>query len=448
MNLESIILFNLIENEDYVRKCFPYVKVEYFRNKQEKLIFRLISDYINKYNKSPSKDALDIELSAISNINEDLYRSAKELIASLEADENHDLDWILDKTEEFCQDRATHNALLESIDIAENKKESKGKIPEIMQEALAVSFDTNIGHNFIDNWEDRWHFYTDVQHRKPFSLEMFNEVTGGGIPNKTLTVAIAGTGVGKSRWMCHEAAVDLQRGMNVLYITLEMAEYRIAERIDANLLDVDVNKLRDLDKDEYKQRIDTIKTIGNLIIKEYPTSGATPLNFKHLLNELNLKKNFVPDVIYIDYINICASSRIKRGMSSSYEYIKMIAEELRGLAVEQNLPIITATQTNRSGFSSSDFGLEDTAESFGLPHTTDFMFALISTDELNDLNQQLVKQLKNRFGDPTINTRFVIGLDKKKMRYYDVEQEAQKDITDGPVADQTNFDKSKFAGFF
>ena len=448
MNLESFILFNLIENEDYVRKCLPYIKVEYFHNKPEKLIFRLINDYITKYNKPPSKDALDIELSAISNINEDLHKNSKELLNNLTSDEEHNLDWIVDKTEEFCQDRATHNALLESIDIAENKKESKGKIPEIMQEALAVSFDTNIGHNFLDNWEDRWHFYTDVQHRKPFSLEFFNKVTGGGIPNKTLTVAIAGTGVGKSRWLCHEAAVDLQRGMNVLYITLEMAEYRIAERIDANLLDIDINKLRDLSKEEYKQKIETIKTIGNLIVKEYPTSGASPLNFKHLLNELNLKKNFVPDVIYVDYINICASSRVKRGQSNSYEYIKMIAEELRGLAVEMDLPIITATQTNRSGFASSDLGLEDTAESFGLPHTTDFMFALISTDELNDLNQQLVKQLKNRFGDPTINTRFVIGVDKTKMRYYDCEQVAQADITDGPVMDNTSFDKSKFEGFF
>lgn len=452
MKLENFILLNLIENDDYVRKCLPYVKEEYFHGKAERLIFRLIGKYIADYNNLPSKAALYIELENTVNLNQELFQSTKSTIENLRSDETFDLDWIVDKTESFCQERAIHNALLQSIDIAENKPETKGLIPEVLTEALAVSFDTNIGHSLLEDWEARWDHYNNVETRKPFSLQMFNKISGGGLPDKTLTVVLAGTGVGKSRWMCSEAAHDLQSGRNVLYITLEMADWRIAERIDANLLDTPISELARIEKAEYKRRIDMVKTAGKLIIKEYPTTSASSLNFKHLFNELRLKKHFRPDVVYVDYINICASSRLRRGMSSSYEYIKAIAEELRGLACEYSIPIITATQTNRAGFTSSDPGLEDTAESFGLPATTDLMFALISTDELNELDQQMVKQLKNRLGDPTYNSRFVIGIDKPKMRYYDCEQEAQEDILDGPVMDNTpigeSIDRAKFNGFF
>jgi len=452
VKLENFILLNLIENDDYVRKCLPYVKEEYFHGKAERLIFRLIGKYIADYNNLPSKAALYIELENTVNLNQELFQSTKSTIENLRSDETFDLDWIVDKTESFCQERAIHNALLQSIDIAENKPETKGLIPEVLTEALAVSFDTNIGHSLLEDWEARWDHYNNVETRKPFSLQMFNKISGGGLPDKTLTVVLAGTGVGKSRWMCSEAAHDLQSGRNVLYITLEMADWRIAERIDANLLDTPISELARIEKAEYKRRIDMVKTAGKLIIKEYPTTSASSLNFKHLFNELRLKKHFRPDVVYVDYINICASSRLRRGMSSSYEYIKAIAEELRGLACEYSIPIITATQTNRAGFTSSDPGLEDTAESFGLPATTDLMFALISTDELNELDQQMVKQLKNRLGDPTYNSRFVIGIDKPKMRYYDCEQEAQEDILDGPVMDNTpigeSIDRAKFNGFF
>lgn len=454
MNLETFILLNLVENEDYVRKCLPYLKEEYFNQKTHKVIFNLIHTYVTEYNMPPSKEALYIELSNLTNINEQTYSDTKDTITKLECDKNFKLEWIIDKTENFCQERAIHNALLESIDIAENKPETKGKIPEVLSEALSVSFDTNIGHSFLDDWEERYHMYTSLEERKPFSLKMLNKATNGGLPDKTLTVILAGTGGGKSRLMCHEAAFDLTQGLNVLYITLEMADWRIAQRIDANLLDVGINDLQYMTKDEYQAKIQRLKTTGKLIVKEYPTASASTLNFKHLINELKLKQGFVPDVLYIDYINICTSSRIRRGVTTSYEYIKAVAEELRGLSGEFAVPIITATQTTRSGFVSSDVGLEDTAESFGLPATADFMFALINTEELAELNQQLVKQLKNRLGDPSMYTRFVIGLDNAKMRYYDVEEEAQKDIIDsGPVMDRTpngidSFDKSKFEGFF
>ena len=325
---------------------------------------------------------------------------------------------------------------------------TRGSIPEILTDALAVSFDTHIGHSFFEDWEERWNLYTGTEQRKPFSLEMFNKITGGGLPNKTLTVALSGTGGGKSRWMCHEASFDLKQGRNVLYITLEMADWRIAERIDANVLDIPINELCKLSKEDYKRHVDMVKTIGKLIVKEYATASASTLNFKHLLSELKLKKSFVPEIIYVDYINICVSSRVRRGVSSSYEYVKAIAEELRGLAVESNVPIITATQTNRAGYADTDVGLENTAESFGLPATADFMFAIINTDELQELDQQLIKQLKNRFGDPTFNQRFVVGVDKPKMRYFEVEQEAQETLSDPPVMDNTEIDKSKFSGFF
>lgn len=451
MNLEFLILTNLIENEDFTRKVLPYIKEEYFRNKHEKLIFKLINSYVASYNTLPSKEALYIELSNTAGLSQDVYENAKDAIGHLHSTESVDGQWLVDQAEDFCQDRALNNALLKSVEIVENKPETKGKIPEILTEALGVSFDTDIGHSYFDNWEDRYAFYTSTTTKKPFSLDMFNKITGGGIEAKTLTVALAGTHVGKSRWMCHEAATDVHRGRNVLYITMEMAEMKIAERLDANLLDVPMSDLKYLNKDDYKRRLDMIRSTGKLIVKEYPTSMPSVLNFKHLLNELRLKQNFSPDVIYIDYINICASSRMKKGQSNSYEYIKAISEEMRGLAVEMKVPIITATQTNRHGFTSSDLGLEDTAESFGLPATADFMFALISTEELTELDQQLVKQLKNRFGDPTKYNKFVIGLDRSKMRYYDVEDSAQT-VADKPVMDNTDigqkFNENKFEGFF
>jgi len=447
LNFEILILANLVENEDYVRKCLAYLNEDYFHQKPEKLTFKLINEYVGKYNTSPTKEALEIEL-ANQSLADDLYQKTQDIINSLQSDEDNDLDWLVDKTEEFCQERAIHNALLESIDIAENKPVTKGSIPEILTDALAVSFDTHIGHSFFEDWEERWNLYTGTEQRKPFSLEMFNKITGGGLPNKTLTVALSGTGGGKSRWMCHEASFDLKQGRNVLYITLEMADWRIAERIDANVLDIPINELCKLSKEDYKRHVDMVKTIGKLIVKEYATASASTLNFKHLLSELKLKKSFVPEIIYVDYINICVSSRVRRGVSSSYEYVKAIAEELRGLAVESNVPIITATQTNRAGYADTDVGLENTAESFGLPATADFMFAIINTDELQELDQQLIKQLKNRFGDPTFNQRFVVGVDKPKMRYFEVEQEAQETLSDPPVMDNTEIDRSKFEGFF
>lgn len=452
MKLESFILANLIENDEYVRKCLPYLKPEYFNNKPQRVLFELIEEYITKYNKPPSREALYIELADKKDVSQEQYNETKDAVEELQFGKQVKLEWLVDKTEHFCKERAIHNALIDSIDIADNKPGNRGKIPEILSEALAVSFDTNIGHNFTEDWDDRYKLYTSDVARKPFSLYMFNKVTEGGLPDKTLTVALAGTGGGKSRWMCSEAAFDLAAGRNVLYITLEMADWRIAQRIDANLLDVPINDLKNLSKLEYQKKIERINTVGRLIVKEYPTASASSLNFKHLINELKLKKNFKPDVVYVDYINICTSSRLSRNRTTSYEYIKAVAEELRGLGGEFEVPIITATQTNRSGYTSNDVGLEDTAESFGLPATADFMFALINTDELQDLDQQLVKQLKNRLGDPTINTRFVIGIDKAKMRYYDVDQSAQADLVDGPVMDNTDvgltFDKEKFKGFF
>ena len=453
MRLESFLLWNLIDNEDYTRQVLPYLKEDYFTSQSHKTVFNLIREFIVKYDKPPAREALYIELANLS-LNEIAFGEAKEVIGELECDKTFTLKWLLDKTEHFCKERAIHNALLESIEISDNKPEERGKIPEVLTDALAVSFDTHIGHNYFDDWEARWEFYTSDAERKPFSLDMLNKITEGGIPGKTLTVVLAGTGVGKSRLMCHEAAFDLEQGRNVLYITLEMDEKKISERIDANLLDCDINELKHLGKKKFMEKVSRMreKTVGNLIVKEYPTASAGALHFKHLLNELQLKKSFQPDVIYIDYINICTSSRLSRMRTTSYEYIKAVAEELRGLAVETEIPIITATQTNRTGFVSSDVGLEDTAESFGLPATADLMFALISTDELKELDQQMVKQLKNRLGDPTRNTRFVIGIDKLKMRYYDVEDSAQENIMDGPVMDKTDFgerfDRDRMKDFF
>jgi archaellum biogenesis ATPase FlaH len=408
-----------------------------------------------------------IDLANTEGISEDTFKNCKELINGLTHDKSTKIDWLLDQTEKFCQDKAIYNAIMASIGILDDSsgKTSKGAIPQILTDALAVSFDTHIGHDFLEDADTRYDFYHRKEERIPFDIDFFNKITQGGLPKKTLNIALAGTGVGKSLFMCHCAAANLIKGYNVLYITLEMAEERIAERIDANLLDVTLDDLKLLPKDVYDKKIERVrgKTNHKLIVKEYPTACAGSANFRHLLNELKIKKNFMPDVIYIDYLNICMSSRIKHGANvNSYTLIKAIAEELRGLAVEFNVPIISATQTTRSGYSNSDVGLEDTSESFGLPATADFMFALIKqSEELADLNQIVVKQLKNRYGDPNLNSRFIVGVDRSKMRLYDVENSAQEDLLDGPVMDNTKFgnednerskpkskfDRAKFAGF-
>jgi archaellum biogenesis ATPase FlaH len=467
MAIENAIFGNLVYNEEYARKCIPFLKEEYFAPQDQKALFRLIKGYVDKYNAFPTKEVMAIDLANTEGISEDTFKNCKELINGLTHEKSTKIDWLLDQTEKFCQDKAIYNAIMASIGILDDStgKTSKGAIPQILSDALAVSFDTHIGHDFLEDSDSRYDFYHAKEVRIPFDLDYFNKITQGGIPRKTLNIALAGTGVGKSLFMCHCAAANLIKGFNVLYITLEMAEERIAERIDANLLDVTLDDLKLLPKEIYAKKIERIKgkTNHKLVIKEYPTACAGSANFRHLLNELKIKKNFIPDVIYIDYLNICMSSRIKHGANvNSYTLIKAIAEELRGLAVEFNVPIVSATQTTRSGYSSSDVGLEDTSESFGLPATADFMFALIKqSEEMADLNQIMVKQLKNRYGDPNLNSRFVVGVDRGKMRLYDVEQSAQEDIMDGPVMDNTKFgnednerskpkskfDRSKFAGF-
>ena len=444
MTIESIVLTNLIYNEDYSRKVLPYLKEEYFSSQSEKVIYSLINNYINKYNALPSKEALTIDLSNLSNVSEDTFKTAKNDIETFAYDEKTNIEWLLNQTEQFCQDKAIYNAIMSSIQILDNKKGelTTGSIPKILSDALAVSFDPHVGHDFIEDAPARYEFYHQKEVRIPFDLDYFNKITQGGLPKKTLNICLAGTGVGKSLFMCHLAASHLLKGLNVLYITLEMAEERIAERIDANLLDVTLDDLKALPKDIYDKKIARVKnkTTGKLIIKEYPTASAGSANFRHLLNELRLKRSFTTDVIFIDYLNICMSSRIRNGANvNSYTYIKAIAEELRGLAVEFNVPIISATQTTRSGYSSSDLGLEDTSESFGLPATADFMFGLSTSEELEALNQIMVKQLKNRYGDPGTYRRFVVGIDRAKMRLYDVEQDAQTLIEDKPVMDNTTF---------
>jgi replicative DNA helicase len=444
MRTETVILSNLISNDDFGRKAIPFLSTEYFHNRSDKVIFELIGDYVNSYNAFPSRDALLVDLSNRSNLSSDEFTACETLIAEITApqsDENN-VEWLIDTTEKFCQDKAIYNAIMESIKILDDKKGelSKGSIPQILSDALGVSFDTSIGHDFLDDAQERFDFYRMKEQRTTFDLDYFNKITNGGLPNKTLNIALAGTGVGKSLFMCHCAAANLMDGKNVLYITLELAEEKVAERIDANLLDIPIGELALVPNETYFKRMGRLKEKckGKLIVKEYPTASAGSANFRHLLNELKIKKNFVPSIIYIDYLNICTSSRIKQGSNvNSYTYIKAIAEELRGLAVEFNVPIMSATQTTRSGFGNSDVGLEDTSESFGLPATADFMFALISSEELADLGQIMVKQLKNRYNDPDHYKRFVIGVDKSKMRLYDTEQEAQKDILDGPVMDYT-----------
>jgi archaellum biogenesis ATPase FlaH len=426
--LETTILSNLFFREKYTRKALPFLKAEYFSKRTEQLLFTEIVLFVEKYNNLPTKEAMLIEISKRKDINEEELSEIRDYVGGL-ADEKSDEQWLLDTTEKFCKDRAVHNAVLSGIKILDgkDKQHTAEAIPHILSEALAVSFDKSVGHDYLDDAESRFEWYHTKEKRFQFDLDYMNRITKGGVPSKTLNIALAGTGVGKSLFMCHCASAYLTQGCNVLYITLEMAEERIAERIDANLLDVSMEDLHVMPKDLYNNKINKVnaKTSGKLIIKEYPTASAHAGHFRSLLNELSLKKSFKPDIIFIDYLNICASSRFKGGNISSYFYIKAIAEELRGLAVEFDVPIFSATQTTRTGFVSTDIGLEDTSESFGLPATADFMFALISNEELEALGQMKVKQLKNRYNDPSVNRAFIVGVDRSKMKLYDVNQSAQ-----------------------
>jgi len=431
-----------------MRKVLPFIKPDYFQGIY-KTLFKEVGKYIGKYNKLPTQETLVIELESLS---EEQYNLALDIVPHLFTKEKIDNNWLLDSTEKWCQDRAIYNAVMESISIIDGKHESltKNALPELLSKALGISFDANVGHDYVENAEERFDFYHTEEDRIAFDLDYFNKITKGGVPNKTLNIALAGTGVGKSLFMCHVAANALTQGKNVLYITMEMAEERIAERIDANLLNVPIDQLANMSKDMFTRKVSNLtkKTNGKLIIKEYPTGSAHAGHFRALLNELKLKRQFVPDMIFIDYLNICASSRMKTmgGSINSYTYIKAIAEELRGLAVEFNIPLFSATQTTRSGYSNSDVGLEDTSESFGLPATADLMFALISTEELEKLGQFMVKQLKNRYNDPTVHKRFVIGVDRSKMRLYDVREVEQTLQDDTPVFDHSEL-ANKFEGF-
>ena len=441
--VEFLILRNLIHNEEYIRKVIPFIKADYFEDHNQKVVFEEISKFVSEYNQPASKEVLCIETEKRQDINDTSFKEITTLISNLE-DEHTEFNWLVDTTEKWCRDRAIYLALMESIQLADGKDETKGRdaIPSILSDALAVSFDTHIGHDYLIDYEERYESYHRKEDKIEFDLEYFNKITKGGLPNKTLNIALAGTGVGKSLFMCHVASAALLQGKNVLYITLEMAEEKIAERIDANLLNIPIQDITDLPKVMFENKVTNLakKTQGTLIIKEYPTASAHSGHFKALLQELALKKSFRPDMIFIDYLNICASSRYRANSNvNSYSYIKAIAEELRGLAVEANVPIVSATQTTRSGFASSDVDLTDTSESFGLPATADLMFALISTEELEGLNQILVKQLKNRYNDPTVFKRFVVGIDRAKMRLYDCEQSAQEDIVDSGQEEEYTF---------
>ena len=451
--VEQLVLKNLILDEVYVRKALPFIKEEYFSDNLEKNLFTVISKYFSQYNALPTKEALEIEVGQLDSISDEQHQNILTLIRDID-NEKSDPEWIVDTTEKWCKERAIYLALMESIKIAEGNDDKKtpNAIPNILSDALAVSFDNHIGHDYLQDYEERYEFYHKTEDKIPFDLEYFNRITKGGLPNKTLNIALAGTGVGKSLFMCHVASTCLLENKDVLYITLEMAEEKIAERIDSNLLNCDIQNLDQLPKMMYDNKVTSIakKTQGKLIIKEYPTASAHCGHFTSLLNELALKKSFKPDIIFIDYLNICASSRFKgnAGNVNSYSYIKAIAEELRGLAVESNLPIISATQTTRSGYGSSDIDLTDTSESFGLPATADLMFALISSEELEGLGQIMVKQLKNRYNDPTVNKRFVVGIDRAKMRLYDVEQSAQQNLSDSGQIDMEKVEENiskKFA---
>jgi replicative DNA helicase len=452
--LEQTILKNLIQSETFTRKVIPFVKEEYFSEDDERNVYKHIQKYFDNYNIPPTPEALLINLESDSKINENILKLSTQLVKNIRDDvDPTPHDWLVDETEQWCKDRAIYIAVMDSIEVIDkNSKRSTGEIPELLKEALSVSFDSHIGHDQLEDAEDRHDFYTREEEKLPFDLEYFNKITKGGLPNKTLNICLAGTGVGKSLFMCHCASANLVAGKNVLYLTMEMSEEKIAERIDANVLNIPIKDLPDISKKIFTKKVDRLKekTHGKLIVKEYPTASAHVGHFRHLLQELNLKKDFQPDVIYIDYLNICASYRIKPGAgANSYTLVKSIAEELRGLAVEFDIPIMSATQTTRSGYGSTDIGLEDTSESFGLPATADLMFALITSDELEDLDQLVVKQLKNRYNDPTIFKRFVIGVDRSRMKLYDVEQEAQEELYDSENNDDTPvFDRGqKFSDF-
>ncbi len=480
--IEKTILANLIHNEQYTRKVLPFIKGDYFSDRTERTVFEEIQKFVDKYNDLPNQNALEVELDSRKDLNEEDYKRVLSVVTELKKDDNVIFDWLVETTEDFCKDKAVYNAIVDGIAIIDGKDKKRGvdALPSILTDALAVGFDNRVGHDYLHDTDARFEFYHKIEEKIPFDLEFFNRITKGGLPQKTLNIALAGTGVGKSLFMCHMAANCLSQGRSVLYITLEMAEERIAERIDANLMNISIDDLHKLAKQMFDDKINSIaqKTNGKLVIKEYPTASAHSNHFRGLIKELAIKKSFKPDIIFIDYLNICASSRFKalikelaikksfkpdiifidylnicassrfkaNGNVNSYMYIKAIAEELRGLAVETNVPIMSATQTTRSGFSNSDVGLEDTSESFGLPATADLMFALISNEELDELNQIAVKQLKNRYNDPTTNKRFVIGIDRAKMKLYDVEGAEQEGLADSnqetfaePVFDSTDF---------
>ena len=445
-NIEQIILRHLLTDEKYMRKVLPFIKPDYFEGIY-RLLFKEAGKFVAKYNKLPTAESFKVELDNSDILSGEKYTMAIDIVPNLFSKEVVDNEWLINNTEKWCQDRAIYNAVMESISIIDGKhdKLTKGALPDLLTKALGVAFDTNVGHDYVENAEQRYEFYHTKEDRIPFDLEFFNKITKGGVPNKTLNICLAGTGVGKSLFMCHVAANALVDGKNVLYITMEMAEERIAERIDANLLNIPIDQLETMPKDLFTTKVADLarKTTGKLIVKEYPTGSAHSGHFRGLLNELKLKKQFEPDIIFIDYLNICASSRMKAmgGSINSYTYIKAIAEELRGLAVEYDLPIFSATQTTRSGYSNSDVGLEDTSESFGLPATADLMFAIISTEELEKQGQMMVKQLKNRYNDPTQHKRFVIGVDRSKMRLFDVDEKEQTLTDDTPVFDNTDTGK-------
>ena len=450
--IERTALKNLIYNEQYCRKVLPFIKEEYFTDRLEKLLFTEIYKFVNKYNNLPTKESLSIEINTNKTINEDEYKKITDILSTL-TPEPVNLDWLVETTEKFCKDRSIHNAILSGIQILDGKDKTHTPeyLPELLSNALGVSFDQKVGHDYLQESKERFDFYKKKEERLELDLEFFNKITRGGIPSKTLNICLAGTGVGKTMFMTHLASSVLLQGKNVLYITLEMAEERIAERIDANLLNVGMSDLEELPYTMYETKINKLqsKTTGTLIIKEYPTATAHTGHFKNLISELALKKSFKPDIVFVDYLNICTSSRFKSGANvNSYTMIKAIAEELRGLAVENDIPIFSATQTTRGGFVSSDVGLEDTSESFGLPATADFMFALISSEELEEKNQIMVKQLKNRYNDPTVNRKFILGVDRSKMRFYDVEQNAQTDLVDSGQDSLSSNDKFKKLGQF
>jgi replicative DNA helicase len=453
--IEQTILKNLIQSEEFARKCVPFIKSEYFADTEERTIFNEIFEYFQKYTKPPTVEALLINLDNNTSLNENIAKGSKTIVDKIGKEKDQTpSDWLIDETEKWCKDRAIYIAVMDSIEVIDKKSQrSTGEIPELLKDALSVSFDTHIGHDVLEDTDERFEFYHTEEEKIPFDLEYFNKITKGGLPNKTLNIVLAGTGVGKSLFMCHQASSCLMMGKNVLYITLEMSEERIAERIDSNTMNIPMKELPDLSKKMYDKKVEKLKnkTKGKLIVKEYPTAAAHVGHFRHLLQELDIKKDFQPDIIFIDYLNICASHRIRPGSgANSYTLVKSIAEELRGLAVEYDVPLVSATQTTRSGYGSTDIGLEDTSESFGLPATADLMFALITSDELEELDQLVVKQLKNRYNDPTIFKRFVIGIDRSRMKLYDCEQEAQEELFDSDDYDDDTpvFDRNRGAEKF